>query len=150
MLQFLQAAPLRRSSHYDPYVLESRMSHSSPAPGQSFPNAFQRVHEVVTRVLFEARGEANLDRRENGRVPFFKPVEIRPKDQHSPRISAFSRDLSANGIGLLHIMPIDQGEVVVRIPSRYRKFYELRVAIEWCQDCGEGWYMSGGRLLDVV
>ncbi len=116
----------------------------------NLPNAFQRVHDVVTRVLAEARGEAYTEQRQSSRVPFFKHVEIRPKDSSSPRISAFSRDISGDGIGLLHIMPLECGEVVVRIPSRFRKAYELRVHIEWCQDCGEGWYMSGGRLLDVV
>ncbi|MBI1903569.1 MAG: PilZ domain-containing protein [Planctomycetia bacterium] len=115
-----------------------------------FPNAFQRVHEVVTRILAEARDGSNLDRRDTNRVPFFKPLEIRPVNSPGPRISAFSRDISADGIGLLHIMPLACGEVIVRIPSRFRKAYELRVRIEWCQDCGEGWYMSGGRMLDVA
>jgi hypothetical protein len=24
------------------------------------------------------------------------------------------------------------------------------VRIVWCRPCGEGWYISGGRLVDVV
>jgi hypothetical protein len=115
-----------------------------------FPNAFQRVHDAVTRILAEARDGSNPDRRDANRVPFFKPAEIRPVNSAGPRVSVFARDISADGIGLLHIMPLSCGEVVVRIPSRFKKVYELRVRIEWCQDCGEGWYMSGGRLLDVA
>ena len=26
----------------------------------------------------------------------------------------------------------------------------LRTQIIWCEDCGEGWYISGGRFLDVT
>jgi hypothetical protein len=46
-------------------------------------------------------------------------------------------------------MPLNCREVVVRFPSRNSEPTDLRVRMEWCEDCGEGWYMSGGKLLDV-
>jgi hypothetical protein len=53
------------------------------------------------------------------------------------------------GIGLLHLVPLACGEVIVRISGRFGELTDLRVYIEWCEDCGEGWYISGGHFLSV-
>jgi hypothetical protein len=107
------------------------------------------VCEAVTRILSERHSWMRFERRRADRVPFFRPVLIGLHDGELPRFSAFSRDLSVQSIGLLHIMPLECGEVVVRILSETGEATDLRVYIEWCQDCGEGWYMSGGRFLDA-
>ena len=58
--------------------------------------------------------------------------------------------LASLGIGLVHIMPLDRGEVIVRIPLRAGGTVAFRTQIVWCRNFGDGWYASGGRFLDVV
>jgi hypothetical protein len=108
-----------------------------------------RIRAAVMRIIKEARDSADLEQRRSVRVPFFRPVQVGLSDAEPPRFSAFCRDLSLYGIGLLHIMPLNCREVLVRFPSRSGAPTDLRVRVEWCEDCGEGWYMSGGKLLDA-
>lgn len=108
-----------------------------------------RVPEAVLRIIKEARDSAATEQRRSARVPFFRPVLLSLDASEPPRFSAFCRDISLYGIGLLHIMPLPCREIVVRFACPDGEPMDLRVRIDWCQDCGEGWYMSGGRLLDV-
>jgi hypothetical protein len=104
---------------------------------------------AVMQLIKEARESADTERRCSPRVPFFQPVFVGIDDGEQPKFSAFCRDLSLYGIGLLHIMPLQCGEVIIRFPRRSGEPIDLRVRLDWCRDCGEGWYMSGGRLLDI-
>lgn len=108
------------------------------------------VCEAVTRILSEPLGASVLERRDADRAPCFRPVLIGLPGDGPPRFSAFTRDISPQSIGLLHVMPLARGEIVVRFPRPGAAPTDLQVRLEWCQDCGEGWYMSGGRLLSVA
>ncbi|MCH8830937.1 MAG: PilZ domain-containing protein [Planctomycetes bacterium] len=61
-------------------------------------------------------------------------------------ISTMTREISRNGIGLLHRGSVSLGEVTVRMASETRQF-EYRVLIEWCSPCENGMFISGGRFL---
>ena len=95
-----------------------------------------------TKVREERRGEL--------RVPFFRPLSITfPGD--SPRtVTAFSRDLSPTGIGLVHCAPIETGEAVVTVPVTEDESLSFWTEIRWVQPLGEDWYISGGRFLRVA
>lgn len=115
------------------------------------PGAEKRVREAVNRILGKSIPQAGAERRSDPRLPFFGPVTITLDDEAFPRFSAFARDISHLGVGLLHIMPLECGEVIVNIrQGEGEKPVALRTQIMWCEDCGEGWYISGGRFLDVV
>ena len=114
------------------------------------PGAAKRVREAVNRALNLAQGGPGLSRRMSVRSPYFGPVLITLTDEPFPQFSAFARDLSPVGIGLLHIMPLERGEVRIAIRNAAEDPLVLRTQIMWCEDCGEGWYISGGRFLDVV
>jgi hypothetical protein len=101
------------------------------------------IHELVV----EAYDEGKRDRRAEIRYPFFRAVGLQVDGQ---RVSAFSREISPSGIGLLHNMELPPTEVEVTVPSRRGHSVRMRVRIVWCRPCGEGWYISGGRLVDVV
>jgi hypothetical protein len=58
--------------------------------------------------------------------------------------SAFTRDISSFGVGLIHNMELVPGEYDVRISSALGYWVRVRTRIEWCQSAGEGWYISGG------
>jgi len=95
-----------------------------------------------TKVAEERRGEL--------RVPFFRPVSVTIEGQPFGSIAAFSRDLSPLGIGLVHNVPLETGEVVVSVPVADDQPLHFRTEICWAQPFGKDWYISGGRFLSVV
>jgi hypothetical protein len=105
-------------------------------------------HRVVSALteLFDDR----IDRREAPRQSFFSPVTLSLDGATHLQFSAFARDISPLGIGLVHIMPLEKGEVIVTLRLPSGKTVKLRAEIVWCKDFGDGWYASGGRFLDVL
>ena len=114
------------------------------------PHANEAVvlQEIVRVLLNEAREGANENRAKK-REPFFHPITLvmGEDDRHG---HCFSRDISATGIGLLHYMAIEPGEVVLTIPSNSLGNARIRSEIVWCRPCGEGWYLSGARFVEVT
>jgi hypothetical protein len=103
--------------------------------------------ERLNEFLAASRSESGAERRTAERNGFFAPVNLKPCTAPTQRWSAFSRDLSSDGIGLLHNMAIERGticEVSVKCNGA-----ELRHEAEcmWCTAAGEGWYLSGWRFL---
>ena len=90
------------------------------------------------------------DRRSLRRIPYFGPVSLRLEGADSARLSAFARDLSTGGIGLVHLMPLENTEVVITLKLPSGQPIELLTQIRWCRSFGDGWYASGGEFLDVV
>lgn len=80
------------------------------------------------------------------RLDLSVPAEVRTSRGNI--IAAITREISRNGIGLLHRGAIDPGEVYVHMASETREFY-YRVQIEWCTPCDNGMFLSGGRFLPV-
>ena len=101
------------------------------------------IHELV----LEAYDEGKRDRRAEVRYPFFRSVMLQVDGR---RHAAFSREISAGGIGLMHAIDLGNGEVEVSIPSRRGHSVRMRTRILWCRPCGDGWFISGGRFVDVV
>ena len=119
-------------------------THSHPNAGA----AADQLGQVVGSLLNEAMA-ADRDRREKARHSFFCPVAVTVQNDARRSFSAFSRDISPEGIGLLHNMPLPAGEVTITIPTRSAGLRRLRTEIVWCRPCGEGWFLSGGRFLGV-
>jgi hypothetical protein len=106
---------------------------------RSFGNA---LHPLIV----EAR--ADSQRGDQGRCPYFRPVSIATDDGH--RYSAFSRDISARGIGLLHNMELAAGEFDIAIRAGHGYSVKIRTRITGCRLCGEGWYTSDGQFLSCI
>ncbi len=102
------------------------------------------AQSAIERLLKE-QNESAAERRSAVRTPFFHPITIEVDGRSH---SGFTRDLSPPGIGLLHCMPLEAGEIVVHLPLQDRTLKQ-RTLIVWCRDVGEGWYASGGRFLDA-
>src|SRR5262245_32337401 len=103
--------------------------------------------EVVYNILREAQATPAHDLRSKVRYPFFRPVSILIGDKD---ISAFSREVSEVGVGLLHAMALDASEVEVVIPTEQGYSVRIRTRIHWCHPCGEGWFLSGGEFLAIA
>lgn len=101
------------------------------------------IHELV----LEAYDENKKDRRSDVRYPFFRPVSIQWGGR---RHAAFSREISAGGIGLLHNFKLTPCDLEITIPTKRGHSVRMRTRILWCRACGEGWCISGGKFLDVV
>ena len=107
------------------------------------------TQQIVDRLVDMAQAADMADRRTDQRYPFFQPVSLSIDGGGRNRFSfsAFSRDISADGMGLLHNMPLRPGEAVLKV---YEDSGEVAIPceIKWCEPCGEGWFLSGVRFLD--
>ena len=106
------------------------------------------ARQVTSLLLAVVKGEAS--RRLQQRHPFFHPIAITTGGGTRTRISAFSRDISPAGIGLLHSIPLDTGRVILQIPSTAGHELDISVEVAWCAPVGEGWYVSGGRFVRLL
>ena len=103
--------------------------------------------QVLERFVQEAADAAASDRRLQQRHPFFRAITIITNGEHGSKLSAFSRDISLSGIGLIHSMPLGTGRVTLKIPLTARHRLEIITEIGWCAPAGEGWYLSAGTFL---
>jgi hypothetical protein len=83
------------------------------------------------------------------RLSYFRPALITFEGGKSVT-SGFTRDISSQAIGLLHDVPVNLGPIRVRVSALNGEELDLRVDIEWCKQDGEGWYLSGGRFVQLV
>ncbi len=83
-----------------------------------------------------------LNRRLHRRFPLFRPVVLNSAD--GQQTAAFSRDVSQNGIGLVHRYPITAGHTVITMQSSFGTEIVAETYIERCVVIGQGWYSSGG------
>jgi hypothetical protein len=109
-----------------------------------------QIGQIVMRLLGEAHQEDKLNRRAEARHPYFRPVSITPADQPQVSLSAFSREISRSGIGLLHTTPLTLGSATVTVFCSSGEGLRAKVQVMWCRPCGEGWHMSGCRFTDLV
>jgi hypothetical protein len=108
------------------------------------------IGQAVMRLLEEARSEEKLDRRAEPRHPFFRPVSIQTFSEPACRFSAFSREISRTGVGLLHNMPLEPGKAELTIASTRGEPLRAIVEVVWCRPCGEGWFLSGCQFVDLA
>jgi hypothetical protein len=113
--------------------------------GQLEATAQERIIAALGGIL-----EDSCERRTEPRTPYFGPVTVGHAQSPQISLSAFVRDVSASGIGLVHLMPLKRGEVLIDLPLLFGTSVRLRTEIVWCRDYENGWYASGGRFMDVV
>lgn len=118
--------------------------------GLSMPFELQELRSfgnALHPLLVEARANDQREDRWGIRYPFFRSVSI--TNAEGDLIPAFSRDISASGIGLLHNIELPPGMVEVRIRSTKGYIVTVQTRIFWCQSSGEGWYISGGQFISI-
>jgi PilZ domain len=98
---------------------------------------------LMYRLVLQAETDFNDDRRSEKRFPFFRPVTVQVDGQS---FSAFSRDISASGIGLLHNMELPLKDVVIIVDGHRQG---LRARVVRCESLGEGWYISGCKIVSA-
>ena len=99
-----------------------------------------------------------LERRSDTRLPFQRPVEVTPLEKDdapldtsgSQSVTAYTRDISVGGVGLLHDQPITSNRVLLTFELLGGETVSLVALLTWCRYLGDFWYSSGGRLIGVV
>ena len=104
----------------------------------------------ICRLLNESKPDGTVERREDERHPFFRPVTIFLVGSERGR-TGFSREISTLGIGLVHAFPLKQfDEVIVTVPHILSDTVSIRTQIQWCQPIAGIWCISGGRFIGLV
>jgi hypothetical protein len=90
----------------------------------------------------------SIDKRDGDNLREFERIELMiPAEVTTARgntIPAMTREISRDGVGLLHRGSISSGMATVKLASETRD-YVYRVTIEWCMPCQNGMFISGGR-----
>lgn len=110
-----------------------------------------RLLDVITQLVSDAHFD-QAERRSVGRVPFFSRVVLtldggQPNKPDAVQLSAFTRDVSAVGIGLVHAIRLNPQVLSLTTRLRSGAVANITVDLEWCDACGDGWYISGGSFL---
>ncbi len=97
---------------------------------------------TAERCLQEATAEAT-ERRRLHRKSFLRKATISVTDKPVAAEPAFCRDLSRDGIGLLHQIPLETGcKFTLAIPLIGRVL-EIQCETNWCRQVGDHQYFSG-------
>lgn len=96
--------------------------------------------------LLEDAMEDGDERRAFGREPYVHPAMLKLENDED-RHSAFIRDVSVSGVGLIHFVPIEPQRISILTRRRNDDVLDVLVDIAWCVPCGEGCYMSGGTFV---
>lgn len=99
------------------------------------------AHNLMYRLVLQAETDFHNDRRSEPRYPFFRSVSVRVDGKY---FTAFTREISASALGLLHNMELPTKEVEILVAGQRQV---LCACIERCEPCGEGWYISGCTII---
>jgi hypothetical protein len=116
----------------------------------------QAVRRAVRQLVRAQRAATReVERREDSRVDFIQPVQVRTKDGRE--LTLLSRDLSATGIRLLGIHRLlgQQIHVLVSLPgdvdrSPIQPAWSFLVRILWTCAIGDGLFENGGTFIEVT
>ena len=104
---------------------------------------------AVLALLSEAK-EQGVDRRKLQRKPYLKKVLIQPNQCSGAELTGFTREISNEGVGLLHAFPLDPKDIVIVIVSQDQTKFRLQSEITWCSPLGEGWLTTENALYRSV
>jgi hypothetical protein len=101
---------------------------------------------IMYRLVQQAESDFLNDRRAYQRFPFFRLVAL--KDDARVR-TAFVRDISESGMGLLHDFELHRDERMEILVGSERR--TLQACVRNCEPVGDGWWISACRIdLDCV
>jgi hypothetical protein len=95
-----------------------------------------------------------MERRTETRYPFPYLVHITPVGQDgnpipSDTVVVVGKHLSEQGLGFYHPKPLPYRRVIASLESNGR-WLGFLMDLKWCRFTRQGWYESGGRILESV
>jgi len=122
--------------------------------------SFEVIRAAVRRVHDDAQRRATAydDRRSESRAPLSMPVKVTPlpRDPAKAELSelqpftAYTRDISPRGVGLLHDRPIRDGEVLLTFDLLTGETVSLIADLTWCRREEDHRYSAGGEIIEVA
>jgi len=151
-----RTAPLQRKQRREAV----KRAEKSLAKITAHKTAIEEVHSALVRIISDNRqeDETSGENRGQSRMPFHRPVRVtsveefenNALDSHDKGFNAAIRDLSANGVGLMHDCPIDNRRVVLTFDLSGGESISLLVDLQWDMQESDGKYVSGGKLIEVM
>jgi len=107
------------------------------------------TEQAIQRWVEEAAGARSNSRRRFARLPFFHRATVTIDGLQTIEISAFTKDISRTGIGLIHDVNLDSQEVTVAIRTIGGRVVDFQAQTVWSKPIGAGWYLSGMRFVGL-
>ena len=104
--------------------------------------------KTVKQFLSELMPGFNEEKRHQRRVSFSRPATMYFDGEPMP-FPVMIRDISMEGIGFTHDIPLEPGEVTLRVSSECGQTICARVNILWCREMMRHYYISGGEFIRV-
>ena len=109
--------------------------------------ASQSLQSTLAGILDAAR-QHGKDASPSQRREYYREATIVMAD--GKRRPAFTRDISGDGISLMHVGPLEPIEIDLRVAATSDSSIRLRVRIAWSSEVKDGWYNSGGSIISVL
>ena len=107
------------------------------------------MQEDIERLLLEIQRSRFTERRTEPRQPCARPVRIHLP--HGPILTAFTKDFSAQGIGIISDVSWQPGSMAtLEIHSTSGEPIILRSEVRWCDEYGKGWFIVGWKFIGVA
>jgi hypothetical protein len=107
------------------------------------------MQEDIDRLLMEVQRSRFIERRTEPRQPFARPVRI--QTPHGQTLTAFSKDLSSLGIGVVSEVSVPPGSIAtLEIHCVTGEPVCLRCEARWCDPYGKGWFLVGWKFIGVA
>ncbi len=106
------------------------------------------LEQTIRRLLADEMNEPLAERRSIKRRPFMRPVFLQfGRDE---RMLAFSKNISALGVGLVHAKPCAERRVAtLTFQLLDDTEVSFRAVSRWCQKFGSHWHLSGWQLIGL-
>ena len=129
----------------EPMRLPVRVTWCRPAAADWYLSGggFERLSIRQSMLLCVDVFKAESSRRLQQRYPFFEPVTISWKAAERNSINAFARDISSEGMGLLHSENVPLGRVNLSFLKTPGQLCNVSADIRWCRPSGNCCYISG-------
>lgn len=112
------------------------------------------VRERVWRLLSNLYPVAPLlNRRTEQRYPFACLAHVTPVDEDGAAATPMvvsTKNISENGVSFFHPATLPYRRVLLSFERDDESSVTFLVDLSWCRFTRQGWYESGGRLLQVV
>lgn len=129
----------------------SQASSRSPARG-ALPAALPLEGLLHALEASWQRGGPGWERRIEHRYDFVQTIRLIPlndltEEPEGPAIFVETRELSVNGVGILHSQPLPYKKVALTLSLPCGSRVTIVTKLLWCRFSKEGRYASGGQFL---
>ena len=112
-----------------------------------------QVRGLISEMLYAE--EAPIERRRQIRYPFPHPVYLTAvgEDGITPKgepIVAAGKDLSENGLGFFHSVPLPSRRMIVSLQMADGRWLAFVIELNRSHAIRQGWHESGGRFVEAV